>query len=137
MSDFKVTSYVQKAIKANAAGTRKGMITTAINVTSQAKSLAPVDKGQLRGSIMYKAGTGEEGGLTEGQALTGKVDKGSIIVGSAVEHAVYQEYGTRKMAAQPFLRPAVAIVTAGQTAVKAMREAMQDSVRVVLGIDKL
>lgn len=57
-----------------------------------AKRMAPVDTGRLRSSI------GEElrqdaGGLVE-------------IVGTDVSYAPYVELGTRRMRAQPFLRPA-------------------------------
>lgn len=127
MSNVKIKSYVSKAIKANEAGTDNGLLKTAILVTNQAKALAPVDKGQLRGSIMWK-GTKKSGGLTDGSKLTVR-PKSGYIVGSATEHAVYQEFGTRKMSAQPFLRPAIDIITRGVTASKAMAKAMLDPVK--------
>ena len=126
VSDLEVVSYVPKAIKGNAKGTRGGMIAVALKVTAQAKSLAPVNEGQLKGSIMWKDRTGE-GGRTEGEALTTTVENG-IVVGTAVEHGVYQEFGTRNQNPQPFLRPAVDIVTNGQSAEKAMSEAIRKAV---------
>lgn len=62
-------------------------------VVSVAKQNAPVDTGTLRDSI-------------EGTVRT---DGGDIIlvVGSPVEYAVYVEFGTSKMEAQPYLRPAL------------------------------
>ena len=38
--------------------------------------------------------------------------KGSAIFGSAVEYAPYQEFGTRRMDANPFITPAAAIIKA-------------------------
>lgn len=55
-----------------------------------ASALAPVDTGRLRSSITHEV-DGKE----------------SVSIGSDVEYAIYQEMGTSKMAAQPFLKPAV------------------------------
>ena len=139
--EVKVTSFVPRAIKGVGEGTLKGMIEVAIRVTSQAKLLAPVNKkvglgGQLRNSIMWKS-YNKTGGITEGQKLSENVTKDEVIVGSATEYAVYQEYGTRKMSAQPYLRPAVDIVTNGTGYEKAVRKAMEDSVRVQLGLEEV
>ena len=129
----KVTSFVPKTIKANAEGTQEGMIKVANNVTNQAKSLAPVNKkkgigGQLRGSIMWKS-YNKEAGHERGDKLTSKSSKDEVVVGTNVEYAAYQEYGTRNMEAQPFLRPAVDIVVNGTGAKRAMTKAMYDTVK--------
>ena len=58
-------------------------------VEGDAKLRAPVDLGTLRASIQTTVGNE------------------SVSVGTNVEYAPYQEYGTRKMRAQPFLRPAL------------------------------
>jgi len=55
-----------------------------------AKRLAPVDTGTLRASIH-----------------TVKIDNYTVEVRDGVHYGVYQEYGTSKMAAQPFMRPAI------------------------------
>lgn len=55
---------------------------------SDAKQLAPVDTGRLRNSIEHHP----EGNDT-------------MVVGSDVEYAIYQEMGTSRMKAQPFLKP--------------------------------
>ena len=65
---------------------------TALDVEARAKTNAPVDTGFLRNSI-----------ATETNGLTATVSVGA-------EYAVYQEYGTRFQAAQPFLIPAVEVV---------------------------
>lgn len=85
-----------------------------------AKKLAPVDTGLLRNSITwalagksanetaYKANSGDASGTYTGQAPSDK--EGSprhVHIGSNVEYAPYQELGTAKMKAQPYLRPAI------------------------------
>lgn len=122
----KVTSYTKQAIKANDAGVNTGMLKTAIMVTTQAKYLTPVDSDLLRASIMWKGG-GKVGGNESGPQLSIN-PKSGYIVGTAVEYGVYQEYGTRKMTAQPYMRPAIDIITKGATAKSAMAKAMIASV---------
>jgi HK97 gp10 family phage protein len=87
-------------------GTIEAILTTCIMVTSEAKSLAPVDMGLLRNSIMYKTGA-KSGGNSDGRELTVEPKVYEGYVGSNTEYATYQEFGTFKMEAQPYLRPAV------------------------------
>ena len=58
-------------------------------VEQQAKQLAPVDTRALRGSITHRV-----------SGLQGEV-------GTSIEYGPYVEYGTYRMAAQPYLRPAL------------------------------
>lgn len=53
------------------------------------KALAPVDTGRLRASITHL------------------VDDRSVTIGTNVEYAKYQELGTSRMKAQPFLEPGI------------------------------
>ena len=53
------------------------------------KALAPVDTGRLRASITHL------------------VDDKSVTIGTNVEYAKYQELGTSRMKAQPFLEPGI------------------------------
>jgi HK97 gp10 family phage protein len=75
------------------------LLRKAIDVETAAKRLCPVDTGRLRGSITHVTG----------------IDNGEQVayVGSNVEYAIYQELGTYKMAAQPYLRPALQSVMGG------------------------
>ena len=87
---------------------------------SAAKRLCPVDTGLLRNSITY-ALAGQEAAITTYQANSGDAsgtyseqapsDNGSsprhVHIGTNVEYGPYQELGTIKMAARPFLRPAI------------------------------
>lgn len=59
-------------------------------VERHAKRLAPVDTGRLRASII----------------VIPRAPSDKIVCVAGVDYAVYQEYGTYKMKAQPFMRPA-------------------------------
>lgn len=88
----------------------KAVTAIAIKVTSQAKDLAPVDDGLLRNSLMWKTSQAS-GLLEEGAPIDDTVSADNeALVGSSVEYAVYQEFGTRFMAPKPFLRPAAALI---------------------------
>ena len=65
---------------------------TAIQIRDLAKQLAPVDSGTLRNSITHW----KPAPLTRN-------------IGTSVEYAPYQEFGTRKMMPHPFLRPALLV----------------------------
>lgn len=65
----------------------------AINVESAAKRVCPVDTGRLRSSITHSLATDERGLLA--------------LIGTNVEYARYVEFGTRRMRAQPYLRPSL------------------------------
>lgn len=62
------------------------------NVEEDAKSRAPVDTGALRDSIVA-----EKDEITEFK----------YIIHDGVEYGVFQELGTSKIKAQPFLRPSL------------------------------
>ena len=63
----------------------------ALTVEAESKRLAPVRTGRLRASITHE--------VNEAELLAR--------IGSDVSYAIYQELGTSKMAAHPFLRPAL------------------------------
>lgn len=103
-------------------------------IASQAKLLAPVDYGQLRNSLsasntsrteLLNNMAGEKAEALDTQGL--KDDE--VYAGSNSDHAIFQEYGTVKQPAQPYLRPAMeAIVQRKEPAeifAKYGREAME------------
>ena len=115
-------------------GIQKSMKETLIKVAAQAKSLAPVDLGQLKNSIMWDFNK-EEGALNDsgGEKTNAKLTlaTGKLVgyVGTNLEYAVYQEFGTRNLIAQPYLRPAgesAKGVTAKAIGEKYGREAMEE-----------
>lgn len=66
------------------------------DIEREAKLRAPVDTGTLRNSIQ-----------------TVRLGPASYAVVVGVDYGVHVEWGTVKMAAQPYLRPALTIVTPG------------------------
>ncbi len=103
----------QLNIKREAVGRRM-----AFQIEGLAKQLAPKKYGALRNSI-YTVTT-QVNGYTEAQAAAKAANPnvttnphptptGNIIanVGPSVDYAEYQEFGTSRMAAQPYLTPAV------------------------------
>jgi HK97 gp10 family phage protein len=120
-------------IKVNAQRTKYGNVKTAVAngkeisnlmigaaIASQAKLLAPVDYGQLRNSLsasntsrteMLNNMEGEKAEALDTQGL--KDDE--VYAGSNSDHAIFQEYGTVKQPAQPFLRPAMEAVVQRKT----------------------
>jgi HK97 gp10 family phage protein len=71
----------------------------AFDVEAHAKKVVPVDTGNLRNSIQSSF-----------------PDEFVAVVGTHVEYAPYVEFGTYKMAARPYLMPAVEKVRPGFTA---------------------
>lgn len=71
----------------------------AVKVTRRAKELAPVDTGRLRSSIANEMGRDDRGLVAR--------------IGTDVHYASFVEFGTRRMRAQPFLRPALDAVKGG------------------------
>ncbi len=81
--------YGDKAIQNMEDAINKALTASALVVEGQAKALCPVDTGNLRNSITHE--------------VEGKEAR----VGTNVEYAPFVELGTSKMAAQPFLNPAL------------------------------
>lgn len=98
-------SYDQAALKElfdSADGPTGKMLKRAgIKVQGRAKQLAPVDTGRLRASITEELSR-DGGGLVER-------------VGTDVEYALHQEFGTRHQSGTPFLRPALDVLRGGLT----------------------
>lgn len=78
----------------------------------------PYDTGLLRNSLTYaldgegakktnyKADNGTETGSYTGTTPKEGINRRAVIIGTNVEYAIYQEYGTSKTPAQPYIRPA-------------------------------
>jgi HK97 gp10 family phage protein len=75
------------------------LLRSAVLVERVAKRLCPVDTGRLRGSITHDLARDARGLVAT--------------VGTLVEYAPFVEFGTRYMRAQPFLRPALAVLALG------------------------
>ena len=82
---------------------------------------------------MYKTFLGQ-GGFNDGTGDKATVEinypakKGRGAVGSNTEYAAHQEFGTFKVAPQPYLRPAVDKVIKGASVVKTIRDIMNSQI---------
>lgn len=95
---------------------------TLIKIVNVAKRNAPVDTGILKGSIGYKIGDTVKPG-EKGEQITEQTrDRLSGVVGTPVEYAPYQEFGTRNRPPHPFIRPAVDYVVKNEDFKKAQQK---------------
>jgi HK97 gp10 family phage protein len=113
-------------VKAVNEGLEKGTLEMAIMMTGQAKNFAPVDKGELRGSIQYK-NVNMAGGRTEGRPTDEQPKSPDAVVSATAPHAIYVEKGTKNAPAQPYLEPA-AQVASGTSASQVMKDLQQKAV---------
>ena len=86
-----------------------------VAIASQAKLLAPVDMGQLRNSLSAISFDemellNDSDGEKAKQLSTLGLKDGEVYTGSNSDHATFQEYGTVRQPAQPFLRPSVELI---------------------------
>ena len=92
--------------------TQDAVRATAFTIEAKAKVRAPVDTGALRNSIYTRVGrTPSQMPVVTGDAARAELpepnEDTTAHVGPSVEYALYVELGTHRMAAQPFLGPAV------------------------------
>jgi len=66
---------------------------------------APVDTGRLRQDIQVETGKLVSGSDTVSSARPGEIAR-AVLVGQTVPYDPHVEFGTRHMAARPFVRPA-------------------------------
>ena len=100
----------------------RGVQELGIQIASQAKAIAPVDSNRLRDSITAQwqgGGTAADAKAEPGDTI-GAPESGAVAIGTNVEYAPYVEYGTSRMMAQPYLRPAIDLV--GGKAVQIVRK---------------
>jgi len=67
---------------------------------------------------------------TLAQSFTSKVEKGTAIVGTPVEYAVFHEFGTEKMPARPFMEPVLEAFLARNMPVKLFKQALKEVLNV-------
>lgn len=89
----------------------------AFEVEKTAKQLAPYETTALRNSIYTQTDKYDGYDKAVSEVASKRPDakvhrnpkpgKGEAIVGPCVEYGIYQEFGTSKMAAQPYMTPAV------------------------------
>lgn len=87
-----VTDNSDQVIDAKNAAIRVALEAIAVQAEGYAVALCPVDTSRLKNSISHAVEVADE----------------RAYIGTNVEYAPYVEFGTSKMAAQPFLKPAIA-----------------------------
>lgn len=94
MSTFKLTSHRAEVQAELERRVQAAMTRCAGEMEKHAKRTCPVDTGRLRNSVASEVCEGD--------------DSVAAYVGTNVEYAPHVELGTKRMKAQPFLKPAVA-----------------------------
>lgn len=108
IDDRKLTAIIRNSGK----NAEKAVRNVAFAVEAAAKKRAPVDTGALRASIYTVPGKEQTPvpqipGDAKRVALPQPRSKLEAHVGPSVDYGIYQEFGTRRMAAQPYLVPAL------------------------------
>jgi len=93
MAKAKVKWYGDKLIKEVGLKCFQNMEKACLLVEGDAKRMCPVDTGRLRASLSHEM-------EKKGDEVIGRV-------GTNIEYGVYVEYGTERMSAKPYLRPAL------------------------------
>lgn len=91
IGSVKVTSHVKEVIEAKNDAIARALEAIGIQAEGDVAELAPVDTGRLRDSINHEVDESEE----------------AVYIGTNVEYAAYQEYGTSRMKAHPYLKPGI------------------------------
>ena len=100
MADVTFTSHKEEAIKAVSEAMARALEICGGKAETYAKELAPVGTPESTGIPGYKGGT-LRNSITHEQ-----LDEKTEIIASAVKYSPYVEFGTYKMKARPFMRPA-------------------------------
>lgn len=90
MASAQFTSYLGQVKKGMEQQAAQALEVIGGMAETYAKLLCPVDTGRLRNSITHQ--------------MQGNT---AVIIGTNVEYAPYVELGTRRMKAQPYIKPAV------------------------------
>jgi HK97 gp10 family phage protein len=91
ISEYIIEDHTKEVKEAAEDAILRALETVGLFVEGEAKLRAPVDTGRLRNSITHEV----------------VPDELAVYIGSNVEYAPYQEYGTSKMKAHPYLHPAI------------------------------
>ena len=91
----KFTNNFPQARSSFASALDRAMEAVGMAAEGYAKEEAPVDTGELRNSISHAT-----------------MDNKAVAIGTNTEYAIYQEMGTYKMPAHPYIKPAISDHTA-------------------------
>lgn len=85
---------------------RPALEKSAQEIVTLAKSLVPVDQGDLRDSIGWTWGSAPKGSIKIGAAVSGDLTVTIFAGNSEAFYARWVEFGTQNMRAQPYFYPA-------------------------------
>ena len=91
MSSIRVTSHADEYRRAKDEAVARALEAIGIQAEGDVAMITPKDTGRLQASITHETRPDEE----------------AVYIGTNVEYAAYVEYGTKKMEAQPYLRPGI------------------------------
>lgn len=89
-ANVRIESHADEVLDTLSSAKQAALEAIGLQAEGYAQLLAPVDTGRLRNSISHSI-----------------IDDNSVAIGTNVEYAIYQEMGTSRMKAQPYLKPAV------------------------------
>jgi len=90
--------------------TERALAQIGVTIEGSAIANSPIKSGRLRGSLTFatkKDSDRTRAPAEQGDAVSTPATKYTLHVGTNVNYAQHVEYGTRNMAAQPFLRRAL------------------------------
>ncbi len=99
-----------KAAEAMEAAIESALYAAAVKIHGDAVMMAPIDTGNLRGSLSFSVCGGQAEGVSAPASSAdgvGAASENTANIGTGVHYAPHVEYGTRKMSARPFLEPAL------------------------------
>jgi HK97 gp10 family phage protein len=107
VDDSKVLKALQDIAKKYPEAAKQGLLNTAMEIQLKAKQNCPVNTGRLRSSIAIAT---KDTILHEAQSSEDVISQPEkdleVWIGTKTYYAIFVEFGTRKMRARPFLRPA-------------------------------
>lgn len=89
--EWKIVDNSSEVLNATEAQITKALESIGLLAEGHAKVICPVDTGRLRNSLTHQTNSGEK----------------KVYIGTNVDYASYVEFGTSRMRAQPYLKPAV------------------------------
>ena len=109
--DGKLKLYSEQLMNDIRKGTPGALEIAGNDVISKAKDFAPWDTGDLKKSINMRS------------------IHGDVLVGTPLNYAIYQEYGTRFQNGKPFMRPALDVVTKGTASENSMARYLTQNIK--------
>jgi HK97 gp10 family phage protein len=108
IDDTKLKALLNKMVKKYPEAAKQGMLNTAYMIHEDATRMCSVDTGRLRSSLCVatKEGVLNEQAQNKEDVITPPQEDFEVYIGTRTYYGPFIEFGTRKMPAKPYLRPA-------------------------------